>query len=153
VWYAASYITEHPQILDASIQTILATVIWCLGFLEPYGQNSNVSDNRITPLCGSVFSDVFRFTFSCLQWPGCHACSMYNKANEYQQNPYRALATGWMSKMPGNGQRFLLLQNIKNCWAHPASHWLGIRHKSVEAWRSRMHETIPLPHFPLWQGP
>jgi hypothetical protein len=48
VWYAASYITEHPKLLDASIQTILATVIWCMGFLEPYRQNSNVSDNRIT---------------------------------------------------------------------------------------------------------
>lgn len=120
-WYA--------QILGSSIQTYLTTVIWCLGFLESYRQNFNVSDNRIMPVCGSVFSNVL--TFSCVQWPGWHA-----QQNKYQHNQYSALATGWMSTMPGNDQKFLFLESIKSSGVHPVSHWLGIRHKTVEAWRT-----------------
>ena len=123
-WYA--------QILGASIQTYLTAVIWCLGFLESYRQNSNVSDNRIMPVCGSVFSNVL--TFSCVQWPGWHASNMHNKTNTSLINS--ALATGWMSIMPGNDQKYLFLQSIKSSGVHPASHWLGIRHKTVEAWRT-----------------
>jgi len=54
---------HYPQILDASKQTFLATVTWCLEFLESYRQNSNVSNNRIMSVCGSVFSDAFTLTF------------------------------------------------------------------------------------------